>query len=126
MGKTLLRASDKEKDPDLRACALLALGHVLPEKASLEHLLEKAQDTELELRERKAAVLALGLGRAPEARDVLLELLGEEGLDGDLEACITSSVTVLDGGNLIGLNEFFKRVSASKQDRWRLFFWKGP
>ena len=124
VSKSLVRLATKEKNDRVRRNAILALGHVLPEKGALKALMELAAEGEGD--DRWAAVLALALGRAgcwesPEARD-LIEGLKEGEDDEDVLKIIERSLRVLDGGNLFELQSSFALISESEHSRWRLFF----
>lgn len=122
VGRTLARMAEKDDDERVRANAILALGHVLPEKGALEFLLEQVEEGGGEA--RQAAVLALALGRAQEARPALAKLAGSDA-DEDTLGFVGKALAVLDGGNLIELRDGFTQVSRSEIDRWRLFYWRG-
>ena len=77
-----MRLAQKEKNNRVRRNAILALGHVLPEKSALEELMELAVEGEGD--DRWAAVLGLALGRATEARELIAGM--KEGEDDEEEA----------------------------------------
>ena len=120
--KTLIRLAEKEKSELVRRNAILALGHLLPEESVLEALMELA--TQAEGDDRWAAVLALALGRATEARELIAGM--EEGeSDEDMLKIIRRSLRVLDGGNLYEIQSSFALLSESEIYRGRLFFRPG-
>ena len=117
--KTLVRLAEKEKNTRVRRNAILALGHVLPEKGALEALMELA--TEGDGDDRWAAVLALALGRATDARELIAGM--NEGEDDEVVLkIIERSLRVLDGGNLYEIQSSFSVISESEIYRGRLFF----
>ncbi len=117
--KTLVRLAQKEKNTRVRRNAILALGHVLPEKGALEALMELA--TEGDGDDRWAAVLALALGRATDARELIAGM--NEGEDDEVVLkIIERSLRVLDGGNLYEIQSSFSVISESEIYRGRLFF----
>ena len=119
VAKVLIRAAEKEKDPRVKVGAILGLGHVAPEKSALAFLLKTAESgTGLR---REAAILALGLARAMDARELLVEIEGQE-IEDTTKACLTAARAVLDGGALAVLEDEVKRVSQSEGSRARLFF----
>jgi len=122
--RALVRLAQKEKDSRVRHNAILALGHVLPEKGALEALMELAADGEGD--DRWAAVLALALGRAGcwESNEVreLIEGMKEGEDDEVVLKIIERSLRVLDGGNLYEIQSSFSVISESELYRGRLFF----
>ena len=116
---SLVKLAEKEKDDRVRQNAILAIGHLLPSDDALEFLTELVGSAEDE--DRSAAVLALALGRATEARELIAGLEeGEE--DEDVLKLIRRSLRVLDGGNLYEIQSSFSLISESDIGRARLFF----
>ena len=103
----------------VRRSAILGLGHVLPE-ASARAFLEE-QVTGGRGLEREAAIIALGLGRAVDAR-ALLEAVKTQDVEASTSEAADAALKVLDGGNLYLIESEVKRISESKFDRERLFF----
>jgi HEAT repeat protein len=122
VARSLIRLAEREKDDRVRLSAIFALGHVLPEDGAREFLGQLvAQGAE---EDRRAALLALALGRAVDARPIVAELAQGDG-DGNTREVAASALAVLDGGNLIGMREAVIDVVRSDTDRWRVFFWRG-
>ncbi len=119
VARTLIKLARKDKHARVRQSAILALGHVLPEKSALEYLTEHSQSGEGE--ERQAALLALALGRATGAREMLAGLKGPT-VFGETAEVLERVLEVLDGGNLYLIESAVKRVSGSSIGRQRLFF----
>ncbi|MDP6520568.1 MAG: hypothetical protein QF411_11780, partial [Planctomycetota bacterium] len=71
--------------------------------------------------ERQAAILALALGRATAAEE-LLEGLKGPAVFGETGEVLEKSLEVLAGGNLYLIESAVRRVSGSSIGRQRLFF----
>ena len=119
---TLVKLAEKEKDDRVRRNAILALGHLLPAEGAFEFLTELLESVEGE--DRSAAILALAMGRATAARELIAGF--EEGEDDeDVLKLIRRSLKVLDGGNLYEIQSSFSLISESDVGRARLFFRAG-
>ncbi|MDP6837651.1 MAG: HEAT repeat domain-containing protein [Planctomycetota bacterium] len=119
VAKMLIKLAQKEKHGRVRVNAILGLGHVLPEKGAYEFLTELCTSAEGE--ERQAAILALALGRATAAEE-LLEGLKGPAVFGETGEVLEKSLEVLAGGNLYLIESAVRRVSGSSIGRQRLFF----
>lgn len=119
VAKTLIKLVDKDKNSRVRVNAILALGHVLPEKSAYSFLTTQLRGQAGE--EQRAAALALGLGRAIEARPLLEELRADD--PGEIFAGTLDAVLrVLNGANLYELEPLFRELDGSDLERKRLFF----
>ena len=119
---TLAKLAEKEKDDRVRRNAILALGHLLPAEGAFDFLTELLGTADGE--DRSAAILALALGRATGARELIAGF--EEGEDDeDVLKLIRRSLKVLDGGNLYEIQSSFSLISESEVGRARLFFRPG-
>jgi HEAT repeat protein len=117
--KELMRIAQKDKHEPARHAAILALGYVLPEAKARDFLVERVEEGDDP--ERRAALIALGLGRATDERE-LVARWAAEGVDPSVQSVAEAVLTVLDGGNLIGLREAAGDLTADSIERWRIFF----
>lgn len=122
VGKELIKLAEKDKHEAVRTAAIFALGHVLPEAKAQQFLIDTVKSEEGDA--RRAALLALGLGRETSARDFVVPWTAE-GADPETRETAEAVLTVLDGGNLFGLRDAADRVVPDEIDRWRIFFPRG-
>ena len=119
VARTLAKMAEKHKNPWVRQSAILGLGHVLPEPTAKKFLLRMVQDGQRD--DRRAAVLALALGRQVDAREVIAEV-GKVKVGAEDRGYIDQALLVLDGGNLYEIEGQVGEVSGSGIGRPRLFF----
>jgi len=117
--KELLRIAQKDEHAPARLAAIMALGYVLPEAKAQAFLVERVGSAHEP--ERRAALIALGLGRSTQQRD-LVATLAAEGTDPETQSVAESVLTVLDGGNLNGLRESANAAVPDSIERRRIFF----
>ncbi|MCB9905900.1 MAG: hypothetical protein H6831_15985 [Planctomycetes bacterium] len=120
--KELVKFAEKDKVESVRVAAIFALGYVLPEPKALEFLLATLRTGEGAA--RRAALLALGLGRATTAREEVAVWTAES-VDPETRETAEAVLAVLDGGNLYGLRDAADRVVPDEIDRSRVFFPSG-
>lgn len=117
--KELIRIAQKDKVDAVRYSAVLALGYVLPEPKAEQRLLEfVASGPEPE---RRAALLALALGRCVASREIVAAWTAEE-VEEPTRSAAAAALAVLDGGNLSGLRESVAELLPDAIDRRRVFF----
>lgn len=119
VARTLAKMAEKHKNPWVRQSAILGLGHVLPEPTAKKFLLRVVQDGQRD--DRRAAVLALALGRQVDARELIAEI-GKVKVGAEDRGYINQALLVLEGGNLYEIEEQVGEVSGSGIGRPRLFF----
>lgn len=119
VAKQLIKLAEKDDNPRVQLNAVLALGHVLPQADARAWLLETAEQAAGEM--RRAAVLALALGRDRSALDALKQLREKVKLE-ETVAALDAALKVLEGANLFALEDAVRALDGSDLPRPRLFY----
>lgn len=130
--KDLLRASVDKKDPLIRANALLAMGWLDADDEVNGRLGEAALPATLGAKakiepdkvapgERLAAVVAMGLSRQPEWKELLDAIAQDEGEEPELREAAKNAADVLGGAPYSQLRAALMKAGADEIPRDRLF-----